>query len=437
MNMKAIVITIGDEILIGQIINSNASWLSSELFLQGIHVERHITVPDTESEIIKEFRNAYRKYDIIIVTGGLGPTHDDITKQCISKFFKSPLVLDKKVLRDVKSIFRRRKIPMAENNISQAMLPRISTPLTNKAGTAPGILIDKNKKIFCAMPGVPLEMKYICRHSLFPYIEKKFKNSKNKKVLLQKTIHTIGISESLLYHKIGDINNIVKKDKDSEIKLAFLPSNFEVRLRITVEASAINSARGLIRSTMKKLKDKAGRYIYSTDESPIEKAVGDILKKKGLKLSIAESCTGGLIASKITDVNGSANYFLEGMVCYTNQSKVRLLGVKRKTLKAGGAVSQQVAIEMAEGARKKSGSDIAISTTGIAGPTGATREKPVGLVWIGYSDSEKSYAKKFVFVKDRLRNKEMMSKTAIDLLRKKLLKIDITDTIGGKTTNDV
>ena len=422
--MKAIVITIGDEILIGQIINTNASWLSSELFFLGIHVERQITVPDIEKEIIKEFSDAYKKYNIIIVTGGLGPTHDDITKTCISKFFKSPLVLDKKVLRDVKSIFRRRKIPMAENNISQAMIPLISTPLTNKAGTAPGILIDRNKTIFCAMPGVPHEMKYICQHSLFPYIKKKYKNSKNKKILLQKTIHTIGISESLLYHKIGAITDIVKKEKNSEVKLAFLPSNFEVRLRITVDAVDINSARKLISSSLNKLKDKVGRYIYSTDESAIEKVVGALLKKKGLKLSIAESCTGGLIASKITDVNGSSNYFLEGMVCYTNQSKERLLGVKRTTLKAGGAVSEQVAIEMAEGIRKKSNSDVAVSTTGITGPTGATREKPVGLVWIGYSDKEKSFAKKFVFVKDRLRNKEMMSKTAIELLRKELLSIN-------------
>ena len=421
--MRAIVITIGDEILIGQIINSNASWLSSELFSLGVRVERHITVPDTETEIVKEFRDAYKKYDIIIVTGGLGPTHDDITKTCISKFFKSPLVIDRKILRDVKSIFRRRKIPMAENNISQAMIPRISKPLTNKAGTAPGILIDKNKKIFCAMPGVPYEMKYICVHSLFPYINQKYKNSKNKKVLLQKTIHTIGISESLLSHKIGDINNIVRKDKDSEVKLAFLPANFEVRLRITVEARDIDTARKLIRSSQKKLKDKIGKYIYSTDESPIEKAVGDLLKVKKLKLSIAESCTGGLIASKITDVNGSSKYFLEGMVCYSNISKQRILGVKAKTLKAYGAVSEQSAIEMAEGARKKSSSDVAVSTTGIAGPSGAARGKPVGLVWIGYSDRDKSFAKKFVFVKDRLRNKEMMSKTALDLLRKELLGI--------------
>lgn len=309
---------------------------------------------------------------------------------------------------------------MADSNIGQAMLPRIAKPLTNKAGTAPGILIDKDKKIFCAMPGVPLEMKYICEHGLFPYIKKKYKNSKNRTVLLQKTIHTIGISESLLAHRIGDINNIIKKDKYSEVKLAFLPSNFEVRLRITVEAPDMNTAKGLIRITLKKLKDKAGKYIYSYDESSIEKAVGDILTEKRLKLAVAESCTGGLIASKITDVSGSSNYFLEGMVCYSNIAKEQLLGVKRKTLKANGAVSEKVAIEMADGARKRSGSDVAVSTTGIAGPTGARRNKPVGLVWIGYSDSEKSFARKFVFVKERLRNKEMMSKTALNLIRQQL-----------------
>ncbi len=417
--MKAIIITVGDEILIGQIVNTNASWLGSKLFSLGIHVDRHLSVPDSEKEVISSFRDAFKKYDIVIVTGGLGPTHDDITKTCISRFFKSPLVINEKILRDVKSIFRRRKIPMAESNKSQAMIPRIAKALTNKAGTAPGILIDKRGKIFCSLPGVPHEMKYICEQGLFPYIEKKYRNSKKRKVLLQKTVHTIGISESLLAQKI-DVDSILKKGKNSEVKIAFLPSNFEVRLRITVEAPDMNTGKALLANALKKIKNKAEKYIYSFNESPIEKAVGDILKKKGLKLSIAESCTGGLIASKVTDVNGSANYFLEGLVCYSNEAKMRLLGVKKNTLKANGAVSEKVAIEMAEGARKRAKSDVAVSTTGIAGPTGATRKKPVGLVWIGYSDKNKSFAKKFVFVKERLRNKEIMSKTALNMIREQL-----------------
>ena len=420
--MKAIIITVGDEILIGQIVNTNASWLGSKLFSLGIHVDKHLSVSDSEKEIISSFRDSWRKFDIVIVTGGLGPTPDDITKTCISKFFKSPLVINEKILKDVKSIFRRRKIPMAESNIGQAMIPRTAKALTNKAGTAPGILIDKKGKIFCSLPGVPHEMKYICETGLFPYVKEKYKNAKNKKVLLQKTIHTIGISESLLANIIG-VNSILKKDKNSEVKLAFLPNNFEVRLRVTVEAPDINTARALITASVKKIKQKAGKYIYSFNESSIEKAVGDSLKKKGLKLAIAESCTGGLIASKITDVNGSANYFLEGLVCYSNEAKMRLLGVKKNTLKANGAVSEKVAVEMADGARKKAKADIAISTTGIAGPTGATREKPVGLVWIGYSDKNKSFAKKFVFVKN--------NKIKVKLKRNKIAKFILCSLIDN------
>ncbi len=422
--MKAAIIAIGDELLIGQVINSNAAWLSSQLFKIGISVEKHITVPDVEKDIINEFRNAYKKFVITIVTGGLGPTHDDITKICIAKFFKSNLVLNKKVLKDVKNIFRRRKIVMPENNISQALLPGISIPLNNRMGTAPGILIEKNHRVFIALPGVPYEMKDICEKKVFPYLKKKFKTPLNKKILLQKTLHTIGISESLLAQKIGNIDEITQKGPDYEVKLAFLPSNFEVRLRITIESKTSKKASTLLKRTVLKLKNRAGKYIYSYNESPIEKETGDILAKKELKLSVAESCTGGLIASKITDVSGSSKYFLEGIVSYSDKSKIKLLGVKGSTLKTYGAVSKQTAIEMAEGIRKKSGADIGVSTTGIAGPTGAVPKKPVGLVWIGYSDANKTFAKEFVFTKYRLRNKEMASKMALEIIRRKLLDYD-------------
>jgi nicotinamide-nucleotide amidase len=422
--MKAVILTIGDEILIGQVVNTNAQFISKKLFSAGIAVDRVISLGDDEREIIKEFRLAYKKYDVIVVTGGLGPTHDDITKICITKFFKSKLIRDKNVLKHIRQIYSRRKIALNDSQIMQAMVPDAAIALHNKLGTAPGILVDKGGKIFCALPGIPYEMEYITEHGLIPYIKKKYKGSKRSGVLLQKTLHTIGIAESRLAQRLGDIGKIARSGKDYSVKLAFLPSFFEVRLRITIEAASEKKATSLLKESVKIIKDKAASYIYSYDQSPLQKVVGDILRKRKLWLSVAESCTGGLIASKITDIAGSSDYFLEGLVTYADKAKMNLLGVKRATLKKYGAVSGQTAIEMAGGIRKRSGSDVSISVTGIAGPAGATPGKPVGLVWIGYSNKKKTFAKKFIFTRERFRNKEIMSKMALEVLRRELLGIN-------------
>jgi nicotinamide-nucleotide amidase len=418
--MNAAVISIGDELLIGQVINTNASYLSVKLLEIGMPVEKIITLPDSEKEILKGFKSAFAEHDVVIVTGGLGPTHDDITITCISKFFKSKLVRDEKVLKHVKSIFKRRKMPMPDINYEQALIPDISIALKN-TGTAPGILIDKENKIFCAMPGVPREMEYITETSLIPYLLKKYKKRKDRHVIIHKTLHTIGISESLLYEKAGNINEIILKKNDFEIGLAFLPSNYETRLRVSVKANNIVTAQRELSKAIEKLKSRVGKYIYSYDESSLHKVIGDLLRKKKLTIAIAESCTGGLISSKITDVSRSSDYFLDGVISYSNESKIKLLGVKESTLRKYGAVSKQTAIEMAEGILRRSGADIGISTTGIAGPKGGTKNKPVGLIWIGYTDKNVSFAKDFYFTKDRLRNKEVMSKMALEILRRELL----------------
>ena len=290
-------------------------------------------------------------------------------------------------------------------------------------------LIEKNKKIFYALPGVPAEMKYISENSLFPYLRRRLprrsasRKSGGLQIIKYRTLHTIGIAESALYKKIGDISKIETKKKGVETRIAFLPANFEVRIRVTVFADNEKLANNALDSAAGKLKSKAGKYIYSYDESPIEKVAGEMLLKKRLTLSVAESCTGGLIASKITDVRGSSGYFLESIIPYSDEGKIKLLGVKQNNLKKYGAVSKQTALEMAEGARKNSDADIGLSTTGIAGPDGGTKKKPVGLVWIGYSDKKNSFAKDFYFTKDRLRNKEMMTKMALEILRRKLLNI--------------
>jgi len=422
--MKAIIISIGDEVLIGQVVNTNAAWLGKQLVLLGIPAARIITVPDDEREILAEFKTAFRNYDVIVVTGGLGPTHDDITVKTVAKFFKSKYVLNEKVLKHVKSVFARRNIPMPAVNVGQALVPEIATVLENKTGTAPGLLIDKAGKVFCVMPGVPYEMKYISKTGLFPYLEKKYRK-KISRVIQQKTLHTIGIGESLLAERLGDINKIVRKGKDFEVKLAFLPSNYEVRLRITAIAKSTARAKLLLLQAEKLITKKAGSYIYSTEEGSIESTVGKILKRKKLTISCAESCTGGLLASKLTDIPGSSAYVMDAIVSYSDEAKHRLLGVKKETIKKFGAVSEQTAIEMAKGIRKRSGTDIGISTTGIAGPTGARKDKPVGLVWIGYCDKKTTFAKKFIFTKDRLRNKDIMSKMALEMVRRQLTKSNL------------
>ncbi|RPI18293.1 MAG: competence/damage-inducible protein A [Ignavibacteriae bacterium] len=416
--MKAVIISIGDELVIGQVINTNASFLSKSLFSIGVSVDRVVTVPDDESTIIKEIHSAFKTSDVVVVTGGLGPTHDDITIHCLAKFFKSRLVLNHDVLRNVKSLYRRRKIKMPETNIRQAMLPEAAEILRNKVGTAPGLLLRKNGKILVSMPGVPHEMVYITNKHLLPLLKKEVKSGRTLK---EKTLHTIGISESMLSKRIGNIDDIIKSTKKAVVKLAFLPANFEVRLRVTVDAVNPKTADRELKLAVKKLISRAGRFIYSYSEEQLEEVTGKLLRERKLKLSAAESCTGGLVSSKITNVSGSSEYFLDGIITYTNEAKIKFLGVRKDTLKKYGAVSEQTAMEMAEGARKSLGADIGISTTGIAGPTGATKTKPVGLVWIGYSDKDITFAKEFIFTKDRLRNKEVMAKMALEVLRRKLL----------------
>lgn len=417
--MRSVILSIGDEVLIGQVVNANAAYLGKELFSLGIPAEKIITLADDKRAILKEFKNAWRGFDVVIVTGGLGPTHDDITKSCVTKFFKRKSVLDEKLLKHVKGFFKRRKISMPAMNTEQAIVPERSKILENKKGTAPGILIAEAGKVFAVMPGVPYEMKYIWEKSLKPYLQKRY-SKKIKQAVRQKTLHTIGIGESLIAQKLGDIGKIARKGKEFEVKLAFLPSNYEVRLRLTAYAPNEETAKQLIGDAEKIIRKKAGKYIYSSDESPIEKTLGMLLKKRGLTIAVAESCTGGLVLSKLTDIGGSAYYVMDGIVAYANEAKRRLLGVKQKSLKSYGAVSERVAIEMAVGIRKRSKTDIGISTTGIAGPTGARPKKPVGLVWIGYSDKDVTFAKKFIFTKDRLRNKDAMSKMALEVVRKQL-----------------
>lgn len=420
--MRAEIITIGDELLIGQVINTNQAYIAERLNSVGVFVERMTTVGDNRPDILAAFTSAWERFDVVCVTGGLGPTHDDITKKVVCEFFKTNLVRNDQVANSVKAVYARRQIPWTPAAEEQVLVPRTCTVLRNSAGTAPGILFESGdngrSKFFVVMPGVPFEMKTIMDDELIPRFEK----ARFGTVVRHLTLKTTGIAESMLAAEIGDVQGVI--GTDGTTTLAFLPNPLGTKLRITVRGISADEAEEKIRSADARIRAKVQKYIFSSDEKDLEDVVGLLLTERKLTLAVAESCTGGMIANRITNVSGSSNYFNRGFVTYSNASKIELLGVRSDLIEQHGAVSREVAQAMAVGARRRSGVDIAISTTGIAGPTGGSTEKPVGLVWIGYAESTGSLALKFNFGDHRLHFKERASQAALELLRKKLLKIE-------------
>ena len=418
-NLKSKLISIGDEILIGQIVNTNAAFIGDNLFSIGIPVEKSVVIGDEENILLSEFKDSFNNYDVTIITGGLGPTHDDITKPVLVKFFKDELVTDEKVLNHVKNIFNSRKLPMPAVNEGQALVPKNSKVIWNKNGTAPGIWIEKDNKIFIALPGVPYEMKAMMENEILPALKERF-SIRLKIVMMQKTLLTTGVGESTLNEMLGDVKKII-----GESKLAFLPSAVGVRLRINVDGKDEKETNSKLKIIESKIRAKVGNYVYGVNDDELEKVIGRILKERKQTLSIAESCTGGRISSRIVNVPGSSEYYIGGVCVYSNIEKVKLLDISENTLKKYGAVSEQTAIEMAEGVRQIMNTDYALSTTGIAGPSGGTEQKPVGLVWIGFSSKEKSYAMSFLFGDDRERNIQRASQRALEILRRELLGIEV------------
>lgn len=417
--MKTKIISIGDEILIGQIVNTNAAYIGDKLFSAGFPVEKTIVIGDEENILLEELKDSMDKYDITIITGGLGPTHDDITKPTLIKFFDDKYISDEKVLEHVKNIFRRRNIKMPAVNIAQALIPSRSIVIWNESGTAPGIMFEENGKIIIAIPGVPFEMKALIDNEIIPLLRKKFLSDVSK-VYLHKTLLTTGTGESTLNEMLGDINEII-----GDSKLAFLPSVTGVRLRINAEADSEPEAQQKIISIEKKIRDKIQDFVFGVNDENLESVIGKILKEKKQTLSVAESCTGGKISSRIVSVPGSSEYYIGGVCVYSNIEKIKLLNIKEDTLSKYGAVSEQTAIEMAEGVREIMKTDYSVSTTGIAGPSGGSEDKPVGLVWIGFSSKNKSYAMKFLFGEERQRNIERASQRALEILRRELLNIKL------------
>ena len=413
--MKSEIITIGDELLIGQVINTNQVYIAEKLNSIGVSVERMTTVGDDMQAILDACELAWKRNDVVIVTGGLGPTHDDITKQAVCKFFDSDLVPNEEIKTHIQELVKKWNRQWSQSYEEQTMFPRKAKLVPNPVGTAGGMLFEENNRFFFVLPGVPYEMKEMVDRTIIPYLSTKVTNS----VICHRTLRTAGISESMLAATLGNVEEILQG-----AKLAFLPSPTGVRLRITVQEKDKPSADKLVHEVERRIRAKVQKYIYGTGEEELEEAIGKILTERKLTLAIAESCTGGLVASKITDVSGSSNYFERGIVTYSNLSKVELLGVPEELIRRHGAVSKEVAEAMAAGVRRIARTDIGISTTGIAGPTGATPDKPVGLVWVGYSDTETTFAMRYQFGGQRTLVKERAAQAALELVRRKLLKIE-------------
>lgn len=407
------IITIGDEILYGQTLDTNSHWMSYELDSIGIKVIRKTTVPDLEDQIIAAFREAEQRANIILITGGLGPTNDDLTKPCLAKFLGVNMVMNQEALEDLKKLYARAGWELSKLNEGQAIQPEGSTKLKNELGSAPGIWFEKDETIFISMPGVPFEMKGIMENEALPRLKKLFV----KENIYHRIIRTAGIPESKLAEILADWES----NLPLHIKLAFLPTLAQVKLRLTASGSEEDSLQVDVQEQVDKALPLIDKYVYSTENIDLEERVGQILREQGKTIACAESCTGGYLSHLLTSIPGSSDYFQGSYIAYSYAIKEKALQVDHDVLQKQGAVSEEVVIQMAENVRKVFGTSIGVSLSGIAGPGGATEDKPVGTVWIAYSDEEKTIARKFVFAKDRKLNIQLSAMVALNIVRTNLV----------------
>lgn len=413
--MNAHIISIGDELLIGQTVNTNASFIGLMLSDLGIIVSKQSSIPDNEEDIMSELHLTLAKNDIVITTGGLGPTHDDVTRSAFIKYFKTELTMNEEVLDKIKERFRMLNRSMSKVNESQAMIPKNAEIIPNNAGTAPGFWIEEGDKIVIALPGVPFEMEAMMRDYVLLKLTEKLHD---EKIIKRLTLMTTGIAESTLYERLGDLNAILGDER-----LAFLPDPFGVKMRITVVGNSSEEVNNKLIEIEQRIRAVAGRYIYGKDNEQLPDVVGRLLKERGFSLSIAESCTGGFISHLLTNYAGCSKFFDRSLVTYSNAAKVELLKVDEDILAKYGAVSLEVARQMAEGIKSTSGTDIGLSVTGIMGPGGGSDEKPIGTVYIGLCDNQVCTAQRFNFANDRVINKKRTAQAALDFLRRHLLGI--------------
>jgi nicotinamide-nucleotide amidase len=411
--MKASIVTIGNEILSGMTSDTNSAYLARELNLIGIPVVLKLSVGDRGQDILRAFKQALAESDIVLCTGGLGPTSDDITKKVAANLFGSKLKLDKPTLEYIRSRFARRGIEMPACNRGQAMVPNKARILFNPEGTAPGLLFKRGKKMLVLMPGVSREMKAIYSGSLSGVLS----GLAGKNIIRQLTLRTTGISESAIAEKLASFEKGLATGT-----MAYLPTHLGVDLRLTLSGKRAGQMDEKLQELSSKIRQLLGPVIYGQDDETMEVIVGRLLKEKKLTLTTAESCSGGLIADRITDVPGSSEYFLGSVIAYSNTLKEKLLGVKSQTLRLHGAVSRETAIEMANGVRGRLDSHLGLSITGIAGPNGGTDKKPVGLVFMAVAGPKGTVVEERRFLGQRRHIKESASQAALNMLRLYLLK---------------
>lgn len=411
---QAEIVTIGTELLLGQIIDTNSAYIGEKLASIGINVYRKTSIGDNETRLEECLREVLTRVDVVIATGGLGPTVDDVTKKVACKIFKKRLILNEILLEKVKNIFKQRNIEMPESNVSQALVPQGIEIIDNNVGTAVGLIFNEGNKILVILPGVPGEMKPMFEEGVIPYLRK---NLKIENVIVSRVLKVWGLSESAVDEKIFDL--FVKLSNPT---IALLASFSEIKIRITAKANDEKCALTMISEVESQIKDRLGKYIFGKDDETMEKVVGILLVMRESTVSVAESCTGGLISHKLTNVPGSSKYFERGVVVYSNEAKVKLLNVPENLIKIYGAVSKEVAKSMAENIRKISNATIGLSCTGIAGPDGGSIEKPLGLVCISLATSQETITEEHRFMGKREIIKERASLSTLDLLRRYLLK---------------
>jgi nicotinamide-nucleotide amidase len=409
LSYNSIIITIGDELLIGQTIDTNSAFIAQQLNKSGIQVKKRIAVGDNRDAIVDALNESIPNADIVFLTGGLGPTADDITKPLLSEYFGGKLMVNETVLAHVRQIFSRRNRPFLERNLKQAEVPENCQVLFNRLGTAPGMWFEKDNCTIISLPGVPFEMQTIMEEEVIPRLKERFKGY----YIYHKTLMTVGIGESFIAEKILDIEISLPAD----IHLAYLPTPGFVKLRLTTEGTDKAKMEHEVGIRAQMIQQRLGNYVAATEDISLEDIVANALKEHRLTLSLAESCTGGYVANKITNLAGSSAYFKGSIVSYANEVKENLLNVTHETLITVGAVSEATVKQMAEKARETLKSDIALSISGILGSGGATNEKPVGLVWMAICNKNITTTKEFNFFYDRLRNKELASNAALNMIR--------------------
>jgi len=410
--MQADIITIGDELLIGQTINTNAAWIGQQLSLVGIAIGRSTTISDGKQEILDCFAESINRSELVIVTGGLGPTKDDITKEVLCAFFDTELEMKEDVLLRIKEFFEKRGKEMLPSNYEQAELPKSCIVLDNFIGTASGMWFENNGRILVSIPGVPYEMKALMTEEILPRAKSYF----SVKGMYHQTLMTQGIGESFLAQKIEDWENRIYKDG---LSLAYLPSPGVVKLRLTSKHG--NKDAEMIDTYFKELEKEYPKYVYGRNGVTIFDVVGQLLRSKGKTLCTVESCTAGGIASAFVESPGASDFLLGGIISYSNAVKISEVGVAAETIEKFGAVSEETVIEMARGGKRKLKSDYCIAVSGVAGPDGGSEEKPVGFIWCAIAHPDGVCTRQFQFGSDRGRNLEMTALSAANVLRRVLL----------------